>query len=77
LHQYASNVCAGCITIYVKQLVNVELSQYRCSGEKLLQSEECLFTLWAPFELDVLLEELGHRLGDLGEVWNESAIISR
>jgi hypothetical protein len=34
LHQYASNACAGCITLYVKRLVNVEMSQHRCSGRK-------------------------------------------
>jgi hypothetical protein len=76
LHQYTSNAHAGCITIHIKLLLNVGLSQYRCSGEKLLQSEKCLFTLRTPFELGVLLKELGNRLSDLGEVWDESMIIT-
>jgi hypothetical protein len=42
-----------------------------------LQGDKCFFALWAPFELGFLLSELGHRLGDLGEVWDEWAIISR
>jgi hypothetical protein len=36
-------------------LLDVRLSQYGCSGEKLLQSEKNLFTLWTPFELGILL----------------------
>jgi hypothetical protein len=55
LHQYASNACARCIAIHINLFVNVGLSQHRYSGEELLQSEECLFTLQAPFELDILL----------------------
>jgi hypothetical protein len=54
-NQYASNACVRCITLHIKWLVNVGLSQHRCSGEELLQGEECLFILWAPFELGVLL----------------------
>jgi hypothetical protein len=37
LHEYASNTYARCITIYTKGLIDVGLSQYRCSREKLLQ----------------------------------------
>jgi hypothetical protein len=55
LHEYASNTHVGCITIYIEELLNVGLSQYRCSGEKLLKSEKCLFTLQTPFELGILL----------------------
>jgi hypothetical protein len=76
LHQHSSNTHARCITIHIERLLNVGLSQYRCSSEVLLQSEKGLLLLHGPFEFRFLLQELGHRLGDLGEVWNESAIIS-
>jgi hypothetical protein len=55
LHQYSSNTRAGCITIHIKWLLNVGLSQYRCSGEELLQNEKGVFALWALFELGLLL----------------------
>jgi hypothetical protein len=31
------------------------LSQYMCSGEKLLQSEKNIFALWTLFKLGILL----------------------
>jgi hypothetical protein len=68
LYQYSSNTRAGCITIHIKQLLDVGLSQHRCSSEELLQGEKGFFTLQAPFELGFLLQEFGHWLGDLGEV---------
>jgi hypothetical protein len=55
LHQYSSDTRAGCITIHIKQLLNVELCQYRCSTEELLQSEKGFFALWGPFELGFFL----------------------
>jgi hypothetical protein len=76
LHQYSSNTHARCITIHIKQFLDVELSQHKHCGEELLQSEKSFFTLLALFELGFLLQELGHRLGDLGEVWDELVIIS-
>jgi hypothetical protein len=68
---------ARCITIHIKRLLNVGLSQYRCGSEELLQSEKGIFALRAPFELGIFLLELGHWLDDLREVWNESVVISR
>jgi hypothetical protein len=55
LHQYSSNTHAGCITIHMKRLLDVGLSQHRCSSEELLQSEKGLFALRAPFEFGFLL----------------------
>jgi hypothetical protein len=55
LHEHASNTRARCITIHIKGLLNIGLSQYMCSGEKLLQSEKCFSTLRTPFELSILL----------------------
>jgi hypothetical protein len=55
LHQYASNTRAGCITIHIKQLLDVGLSQQMCSGEELLKSEKIFFALRAPIELGFLL----------------------
>jgi hypothetical protein len=55
MHQYSSYTRAGCITIHIKRLLDVGLSQHRCSSEELLQSEKSLFALWAPFELGFLL----------------------
>jgi hypothetical protein len=50
LHQYSSNTHAGCITIHIKRLLDVGLSQYKCI-EELLQSKKGVFALWAPFKL--------------------------
>jgi hypothetical protein len=55
LHQYSLNTHAGCITIHIEQLLDVGLSQHRCSSDELLQSEKCFFTLQTPFEFDFLL----------------------
>jgi hypothetical protein len=77
LHQYSSNTRAGCNTIHIKRFLDVGLSQYWCHSEELLQCKKDFFALWAPFELGFLLYEFGHWLGDLGEVWDESVIISR
>jgi hypothetical protein len=55
LHQYSSNTRAGGITKHIRQLLNVGLSQYRCSSEELLQSEKGFFALRAPFKLDLFL----------------------
>jgi hypothetical protein len=55
LHDHLASIlllyCAGCITIHIKRLLDVGLSQYRCSSEELLQSEKGFFALRAPFEL--------------------------
>jgi hypothetical protein len=76
LHDNSSYARVICITIHIKGFLDVELSQYGCGGEKLLQSEEILFTLFTPFELGILLKKFGHQFGNLGEIWNESAIVS-
>jgi hypothetical protein len=76
LHEYSPNTRAGCITIHIKRLLDVGLSQHRCSSEELPQSEKGFFALRAPFELGFLLKEFGHWLGYLGEVLDESVIIS-
>jgi hypothetical protein len=76
LHQYSSNTRVECITIHIKRLLDDELNQYRCRSEELLQSEKDFFVLRAPFELDFLLYEFDHWLGNLREVWDESVIIS-
>jgi hypothetical protein len=55
LHQHSSNTHAGCIAIHIKQLLDVGLSQHRCSSEELLLSEKCLFALQAPFEFGFIL----------------------
>jgi hypothetical protein len=55
LHQYASNICVGCITIHIKRLLNVGISQHRCCGEELLHSEKSFFALRAPFELGMII----------------------
>jgi hypothetical protein len=55
LHQYSSNTRAECVTIHIKRLLNVGLSQYKCGSEELLQSEKDLFALWASFKLDLFL----------------------
>jgi hypothetical protein len=55
LHENSSYAHARCITIYIKGLLNVRLSQYRCGGENLLQGEKSLFTLLTPFELGIFL----------------------
>jgi hypothetical protein len=55
LHQDSSNTRAGCITIHIKRLLDVGLSQYRRSSEELLQSEKSFFALRAPFEFGFLL----------------------
>jgi hypothetical protein len=55
LYQYSSNTRAGCITIHIKQFLDVGLSQHRCSSEELLQSEKGFFAMWALFEFDFLL----------------------
>jgi hypothetical protein len=55
LHEYAFNTHASCIPIYIEWLLNVGLSQNWYGGEKLLQSEKGLFTLWTLFELGILL----------------------
>jgi hypothetical protein len=57
-------------------LLNVGLSQYGRGGEKLPQSEKSLFTIFTPIELGILLKEFSHWLGNLGEIWNESVIVS-
>jgi hypothetical protein len=51
LHQHSSNTHAGCITIHIKRLLDVGLSQHGRGGEELLQGEKGFFALWAPFEL--------------------------
>jgi hypothetical protein len=47
-----------------------------CSGEKLLQSGKSLFTMLTPNELGILLNKFGCLFGDLGEIRDESTIIS-
>jgi hypothetical protein len=55
LHQYSPYSHAGCITIHIKWLLDVGLSQHMHSGDELLQGEKGFFTLWALFELGFLL----------------------
>jgi hypothetical protein len=66
LYENSSYARARCITIYIKGLLNVTLSQYGRGGEKILQGEKSLFTFFTSFELGVLLQEFSHWLGNLG-----------
>jgi hypothetical protein len=54
-HEHSSYAYARCITIHIKGLLDVRLSQHGCGGEKLLQSEENVLTLLTPIKLDILL----------------------
>jgi hypothetical protein len=55
LHQYSFNTRIGRITIHIKRLLNVGLSQHMCSSKELFQSEKDFFALWAPFELGLFV----------------------
>jgi hypothetical protein len=72
LHEYPSYTRARHITIHVKWVLDVRLSQHGCSRQKLLQREKHLFTLLTPHKLGILLQKFGHWF-----IWNKSAIIPR
>jgi hypothetical protein len=59
LHDHLASILPNthveCITIHIKRLLDVRLSQHRCNSEELLQSEKDFFTLWVLFELGFLL----------------------
>jgi hypothetical protein len=55
LHQHSPNTHARCIIIHIERLLDVGLSQHKCSSEELLQNEKYFFSLWATFEFGFLL----------------------
>ena len=66
------------ITEYFVGLGLIRRSKNRSTNELLFEYFECHITIRRPVVLDILLQQVGERLGNLGEVLNEpSAIASK
>src|SRR3954471_24031296 len=75
LHQNSTESLKGSITENFIRLGFIR-SQNWSSDEFLLEGVESHVTLRRPDVLDTLLEEVGKRLGNLGEILNESSAIA-
>jgi hypothetical protein len=67
---------SGCITIDHEVLSDISQGRNRSGGKLLFQSLESELTLGCPLKLIGLLQEVGHGLGYLREVLDESAIVT-
>ena len=64
------------ITEYFVGLGLIWRSENWSRDELFFESFECHFTIWRPVVLDILLQQVGERLGNLGEVLNEPSAIA-
>jgi hypothetical protein len=76
LHQNTTKSLSGCITIDHKVLSDIRQGKNRSGGKLLFQSLETKVTLERPLKLIGLLQEVGHGLGNLREVLDESTIVT-
>jgi hypothetical protein len=76
LHQNTTESLSRGITIDHKVFLDVRQGKHRSSGELLFQSQKALLTLGHPLKLVGLLQQVGHELCYLGEILNETAIVT-
>jgi hypothetical protein len=76
LHQNTTKSLSRCITIDHEVLSDIRQGKNRSGGKLLFQSLETELTLGCPLKFIGLLQEVGHGLGYLREVLDESAIVT-
>ena len=64
------------ITEYLERFRSIWKNKNRCGSELLLEEVKAFLALRRPKELLVFLQEIGKRLGDLGEILNKAAAIT-
>src|ERR1041384_1464817 len=64
------------VAIYHEVLLSIRGSKHRRRGELVLESLETFLTFVGPLKLDAIVEQICHRLGNLGEVLDKSAAIA-
>jgi hypothetical protein len=76
LHQNTTKSLSRGITIDHEVFLDARQGKHRSSGELLFQGLEALLVLGRPLKLVGLLQQVGHGLGCLGEILNETAIVT-
>src|SRR6187399_3171251 len=76
LHKLTTKSLKRSITEYFVGLGLIWSSENWSRDELFFESFECHFTIWRPVVLDILLQQVGKRLGNLGEVLNEPSTIA-
>ena len=64
------------ITEYLERFRSIWKNKNWCRSELLLEEIKTFLALRRPKELLVFLQEIGKRLGDLGEILNEAAVVT-
>src|SRR3954467_7689839 len=64
------------IAIYDEVLPSIRGSKHRRISELVLESLETFLTFVCPLKLDAFLKQISQRLGNLGEVLDETAAIA-
>jgi hypothetical protein len=77
LHKNTNETDVRGIAIDIKVLVNIRLSENGSGSETIFESLEGFLTSLGPFELDPILQQLGHRLGNFRKILYEPAVVSR
>src|SRR6187401_3834790 len=76
LHKHTTKTLKRSITEYSVGLGLIWRSKNWSRDELFFESFECHFTIRRPVVLDILLQQVGKRLGNLGEVLNEPSAIA-
>jgi hypothetical protein len=77
LHKDTTETDARGIAINIKSLVNIWLSENGGGSKTIFESLEGFLTSLGPFELDPILQQLGHRLGNFRKILYEPVVVSR
>src|ERR1043165_768985 len=64
------------VAVYHEVLLSMRGSKHRGRGKLVLESLETFLTFVGPLKLDAFVEQICHRLGNLGEVLDKSAAIT-
>ena len=64
------------ITEYLERFRSIWKNKDRCGSELLLEEIKAFLALRRPKKLLVFLQEIGERLGDFGEILNETAAVT-
>src|SRR4051812_26733592 len=64
------------VTIYHEVLPSIRGSKYQRRSELVLESLETFLTFVCPLKLDTFVKQIGQRLGNLGEVLDETTAIA-
>jgi hypothetical protein len=76
LHENTTKPSTRCITVNIEGFCTVQLCQHRRCSQQLLQGLECFITLCILDKLLIFFQKISDGFGNLGEIWNKSAIVS-